>query len=197
MGQRIIGLTGGIATGKTTVSRYLAERHQLPILDADVYSRQAVALGSPILAAIAQRYGPDILLPDGNLDRRQLGAIVFQIPAEKQWLEQQIHPFVRDRFAQAMAQLPPEQTVVHAIPLLFEAKLEGQVSEIWVVTCDPQQQLERVMGRDRLSRDQAQARIDSQMSLTEKVALADVVINNSGTLVELYGRVDKAFSDLG
>ncbi|MEO0490473.1 MAG: dephospho-CoA kinase [Cyanobacteria bacterium J06659_2] len=197
MGQRIIGLTGGIATGKTTVSRYLAERHQLPILDADVYSRQAVALGSPILAAIAQRYGPDILLPDGNLDRRQLGAIVFQIPAEKQWLEQQIHPFVRDRFAQAMAQLPPEQTVVHAIPLLFEAKLEGQVSEIWVVTCDLQQQLERVMGRDRLSRDQAQARIDSQMSLTEKVALADVVINNSGTLVELYGRVDKAFSDLG
>lgn len=196
MGQRIIGLTGGIATGKTTVSRYLADHYQLPILDADVYARQAVAPGSPILTAIAERYGSDILLPNGHLNRRQLGAIVFQSPAEKQWLEAQIHPFVRDRFAQAMAQLPPEQTVVHAIPLLFEAKLAAQVSEVWVVTCEPQQQLERVMERDRLSRNQAQARIDSQMPLAEKVALADVVINNSGTLVELYSQVDQAFSDL-
>lgn len=197
MGQRIIGLTGGIATGKTTVSQYLAEQHGLPILDADGYARQAVEPGSSILAAIAQHYGPDILHADGRLNRQQLGSIVFQTPSEKQWLEQQIHPFVRDRFAQAMAQLPPDQTVVHAIPLLFEAKLESQVSEIWVVTCDPQQQLARVMTRDRLSQEQAQARIESQMPLAQKAALADVVIDNSGTLVGLYDQADQAFLHRG
>lgn len=104
---RIIGLTGGIGSGKTTVSHYLATTYQLPVLDADTYARVTVQLGSPVLKAIAERYGSDILLPDGTLNRQQLGQIVFSSPDERRWLEQQIHPYVRDRLT---AKPPPPQS---------------------------------------------------------------------------------------
>ncbi|NJN22177.1 MAG: dephospho-CoA kinase, partial [Leptolyngbya sp. RL_3_1] len=133
--QRIIGLTGGIATGKSTVSDYLAQHHGLPVLDADIYAREAVASGTDILAAIAQRYGSRVLKPDGTLDRPVLGQIIFTDPTEKTWIEQQIHPFVRQRFAEHMAELADSVVVVQAIPLLFEANLTEQVTEIWVVAC--------------------------------------------------------------
>lgn len=191
MGQRIIGLTGGIATGKSTVADYLASHHQIPVLDADVYARAAVAVGSPILQAISDRYGPQLIHADGTLDRSQLGNIIFQDAAEKRWLEQQIHPYVRQRFAAAMAQLAVP-IVVQAIPLLFEAKLTDQVTEIWVVICTPEQQRQRLMQRNALSRDQADARIASQMPLAEKATLADVVLDNSGTLEHLFAQVEQA-----
>ena len=190
--RRIIGLTGGIATGKTTVSNHLSQVHHLPILDADVYARAAVQPGSPILRAICDRYGPDILLPDGALNRQRLGNIVFQDRDEKRWLEQQIHPYVRDRFDKAMQDVPDDQTVVHAIPLLFEAELTDQVTEIWVVACPETQQLARLMQRDRLSLEQAKARIKSQMPLAEKIARADVVLDNSGEVAVLLTKVDRA-----
>ncbi|MFE4106941.1 dephospho-CoA kinase [Almyronema epifaneia] len=190
--RRIIGLTGGIATGKSTVSRYLAERYQLPILDADLFAREAVEPGSPILQAIAQRYGSLILLPGGQLNRAQLGEIIFNQPAEKAWVEAQIHPYVRDRFTQAMQQFPDDQSVVQAIPLLFEADLTRQVSEIWVVTCSEAIQRQRLISRDRLSPEQAQARIASQMPLAAKVASADVVLHNDGDRQSLYAQVDQA-----
>ena len=95
--SRIIGLTGGIGTGKTTVSHYLATAYQLPVLDADIYARVAVQLGSPVLKAIAERHGLDILLPDCTLNRQKLGQIIFSNPDERRWLEQQIHPYVRER----------------------------------------------------------------------------------------------------
>ena len=190
--RRIIGLTGGIATGKTTVSKHLSTVHQLPVLDADVYARAAVQPGSPILRAIADRYGTDILLPDGALDRQRLGNIVFQDSAERRWLEQQIHPYVRDRFAKAMQDFADDQTVVQAIPLLFEAGLTEQVTEIWMVACSETQQLARLMQRDPLSLEQAKARIASQMPLAEKVARADVVLDNSGEIDALLAKVDRA-----
>jgi dephospho-CoA kinase len=192
MGQRIIGLTGGIATGKTTVSRYLATHHGLTILDADLYAREAVALGSPILAAIAQRYGPDLLHPDGRLNRPALGHIIFHDDAEKAWIEGQIHPFVRQCFATAMAAQPPEATVVQAIPLLFEAGLTGQVSEVWVVTCPEAVQRQRLQSRDGLDDAAAIARIRSQWPLGQKVAQADVVLTNDARLEDLYRQVDQA-----
>ncbi|MGF1457409.1 MAG: dephospho-CoA kinase [Leptolyngbyaceae cyanobacterium] len=191
MGQRIIGLTGGIATGKSTVARYLAEQHQLPVLDADVYARQAVALGSPILAAIAEHFGPDILQADGSLNRAQLGCIVFNNRAEKEWLEQQIHPLVRQRFAEAMATLHETAAVVQVIPLLFEAKLTEQVTEIWVVTCSPATQLQRLIQRNQLSQSEAQQRMRNQWPLEQKAALADVVLDNETTLAHLYAQVDQ------
>ncbi|HEY9738434.1 MAG TPA: dephospho-CoA kinase [Trichocoleus sp.] len=192
MGQRIIGLTGGIATGKSTVSRYLQEHYGIPVLDADDYARDAVAVGSPILAAIAQRYGASVLLPDTQLNRAKLGEIIFNNPLEKTWVEQQIHPFVRQQFAQAMAELTETPIVVHAIPLLFEANLTDQVSEIWVVACMPEQQQQRLIARNQLTAEQAQARIASQMPLAEKIARADVVLDNSASLEALFGQIDRA-----
>ncbi|PZV04999.1 MAG: dephospho-CoA kinase [Leptolyngbya sp.] len=192
MGQRIIGLTGGIATGKSTVSDYLARQHHLPVLDADIYARQAVEPGSAVLGAIADRYGASLLHPDGTLNRGKLGEIVFNQPAEKAWLEQQIHPVVRQHFEEAMAELTDVPVIVQVIPLLFEAGLTDQVSEIWVVTCSLARQQQRLMERNGLTAEQANARIQSQMPLADKVALADVVIDNSADLPALFRRVDEA-----
>jgi dephospho-CoA kinase len=200
--QRRIGLTGGIATGKTTVADYLANR--LPILDADRYAHEAVAPGSPVLARIVDRYGPRLLLPadpaqpDGtpalpHLDRRRLGDLVFANPAERQWLEQQIHPIVAQRFDQALAEIADAPAVVLVIPLLFEAQLTHRVTEIWVVTCSPQEQLDRLMARNHWTRAQAEARIAAQMPLSEKCAMADVVLTNSGDRASLLEQVDRAF----
>lgn len=186
----ILGLTGGIATGKSTAATYLADRHGLPVLDADIYAREAVAVGSAGLAAIATRFGTDILLPDGQLNRRRLGEIIFQDPREKTWLEQKIHPFVRQRFDQVSQTYPPQQPLVYAIPLLFEAQLTGLVSEVWVVACDPAQQLQRLIQRDHLSPNQAQQRIDSQMPLADKCAQADVVLDNRCDRSHLQHQID-------
>lgn len=194
MTQRKIGLTGGIGTGKTTVSNYLANTHKLPILDADIYAREAVEIGSPILNKIAQRYGGEILLPDSTLNRQKLGEIVFHDNEERIWLEQQIHPFVRQRFAEVMNQLPSNSTVVLVIPLLFEAKLTNLVSEIWVIFADEQQQVERLMQRNNLTLEQAKARINSQMPLTEKCQKADIILDNSGSLESLYQQIDDALA---
>ncbi|PSN14905.1 dephospho-CoA kinase [filamentous cyanobacterium CCT1] len=196
MGQRIVGLTGGIATGKSTVSDYLARQHRLPVLDADIYARQAVEPGSRGLAAIAARYGSSLLNEDGTLNRARLGEIVFNQPSEKNWLEQQIHPVVRDRFKAGMAELSTAPTVVQVIPLLFEANLTGQVSEIWVVTCPVDRQRQRLMERNGLTLEQADARIHSQMPLAEKVARADVVIDNSADLPALFRQVDEALQNV-
>lgn len=190
-GRRIIGLTGGIATGKSTVSDYLASRYSLPVLDADVYSRDAVAKGSDILGRICDRYGSKILLSDRTLNRPQLGQIIFHDPNEKKWLEQQIHPFVRAKFSDTTATFPPSQTLIYAIPLLFEANLTHLVSEIWVVTCSLAQQKKRLMDRNHLSEQAAQARIESQMSLAEKCKQADSILDNSGDKEALFIQVDR------
>lgn len=194
MTQRKIGLTGGIGTGKTTVSNYLAKTYKLPILDADIYARQAVEINSPILNKIAQRYGTEILLPDGSLNRPKLGEIVFHNDEERIWLEQQIHPFVRQRFAEEMNQLPSNSTIILVIPLLFEAKLTNLVTEIWVVFVDEQQQIARLMQRNNLTLEQAKARIKSQMALIEKCQKADVILDNSDSLESLYKQIDAALS---
>jgi dephospho-CoA kinase len=190
--QRIIGLTGGIATGKTTVSNYLASTYHLPVLDADLYAREAVAQGSPILDKIAQRYGSDILLPDRTLNRQQLGNIIFNNPEQRLWVDQQIHPYVRQRFLKAMVdwQLPP--AIVLVVPLLFEANMTDLVTEIWVVYCPPAQQMERLTRRNNLTPEQARSRISSQMPVEEKCARAAVVLDNSSGVENLLEQVDLA-----
>lgn len=188
---RLIGLTGGIATGKTTVTNYLSDRYHIPILDADIYAREAVKPNSPILREIFDRYGKDLQLPDGILDRQQLGEIIFNNLEEKQWLESKIHPYVRDRFQSALKQIEA-RTIVLAIPLLFEANLTHLATEIWVVYCSPQEQIRRLMERNRLTQAQAIARIESQLSIDRKVALADVVLDNSSSLEQLFLQCDRA-----
>ena len=186
--ERIIGLTGGIATGKSTIANYLAQTYHLPILDADIYAREAVQPPSPILAQIHQRYGDGILQTDGTLDRPQLGRIVFEHPEERQWLEEQIHPYVRQRFLDAIADYRQRREagnspkpIVLAIPLLFEARMTDLVSEIWVVSCSLNQQKERLMKRDRLTLERANARIESQMPTLDKCDRANLVLDNSST----------------
>jgi dephospho-CoA kinase len=191
--MRLIGITGGIGTGKSTVTNYLQTRYHLPIWDADIYARSAVAIGSPILAAISQRYPADILQPDGTLDRRRLGAIIFNDINERQWLEAQIHPYVQNCFEIAISQLAPDDIAVLAIPLLFEANMTDLVTEIWVVSCDLTTQLNRVMARDLIDRSAAEIRIDSQMSLADKIALADVNLDNSTNIRDLEHQIDLQF----
>ena len=196
--MRVIGLTGGIATGKTTVSNYLADRYHFPVLDADVYAREAVQPGSPILDAIVERYGPHILLSDGNLNRAELGNIVFNNLADRQWLEQLIHPYVRQCLVAGIQSCISRcssvsndtVTVILAVPLLFEAKMADLCTEIWVVYCSPAVQLERLMQRDNLSFDRANARINTQLPLAQKCQQADVVLDNSSTLDSLLRQVD-------
>ncbi|NEO98962.1 MAG: dephospho-CoA kinase [Symploca sp. SIO2E9] len=189
--KRLIGLTGSIGTGKTTVSNYLKHIYQLPVLDADIYAREAVQVGSPILSKIFDRYGSSLELPDGTLNRKRLGEIIFQDQSQRQWLEQQIHPYVRDRF-QSQLEIIIDPTIVLVIPLLFEANLTNLVTEIWVVSCLPQQQLRRLIERDNLTLKQASVRINSQFPLQEKVARADIVLDNSSTLEGLLKQVDLA-----
>ena len=183
--KQIIGLTGGIATGKSTVSRYLEEKYKLPIYDADIIARQAVDKGSPILRKISDRYGQDILNQNGELNRSQLGEIIFNQPTEKQWLEQQIHPFVKNYFIEQIQQTN-EPFIVLVIPLLFEAKMTNLVTEIWVVTCSLETEIDRLITRNKLTLTEAKTRINNQIPLAQKVAQADFVLDNEESLQDLY-----------
>jgi dephospho-CoA kinase len=193
--RRLIGLTGEIATGKSTVSNYLAHHYKLPVLDADIYAKKAVAnnSNSSILGEIFKRYGKQIKLPDGTLNRQALGEIIFNNKTEKTWLENKIHPFVYQCFVNNLNSVN-SPTVVLSIPLLFEAKMTDLVTEIWVVTCSLEKQIQRLKSRNHLSENQAIARINSQLPLKEKIALADVVLNNNKDLKNLFFQVDRAIN---
>lgn len=194
--KHLIGLTGGIGTGKTTVSNYLADTYGLPILDADIYAREAVQPGSLVLDKIFKRYGSSVQLADGTLNRKRLGEIVFNDQNQRQWLEQQIHPYVRDRFQSQLATLT-NPIVVLVVPLLFETGMTDLVNQIWVVSCSREQQLRRIMERDTLSQEQALSRLNSQLPIQEKVARADVVLDNSSTRDNLLKQVNLALKGLG
>ncbi len=198
--QRRIGLTGGIATGKSSVARLLADRHGLPVLDADHFAREALAPGSPGARAVLERYGERVRLgaegpqageklsgspsPSSDagvaIDRAALGRIVFADAGERRWLEALVHPIVRQRFSAELERLAAAPVVVLMIPLLLEAGLEELCSEVWLVDCDEAQQLGRLIGRDQLSAAEAQARIAAQWPLERKRPLVDRLIDNRG-----------------
>jgi len=193
--QRRIGLTGGIASGKSSVGALLAAQG-LPVLDADVYAREALAPGSAGARAVLARYGNgvrDAGMADA-IDRTALGRIVFRDAAERRWLEGLVHPLVRERFARELRRLAAEPTVVLMIPLLFETGLEALCSEVWLVDCDAAQQLQRLMRRDRLSEHDAHGRIAAQWPLERKRSLADQVICNRGGPQALAVQVEALLS---
>jgi dephospho-CoA kinase len=200
--QRRIGLTGGIASGKSTVGRLLADRHGLPVLDADLYAREALAPGSVASRAVLERYGPTVgarhgaadhdPLQDGTIDRAALGRIVFADGAERTWLEELVHPLVRRRFAAELERLAAAPVVVLMVPLLFEAGLEGLCSEVWLVDCEPQQQLQRLLARDDLSPAEALARLNAQWPLARKRPLAEVLIDNRASAEGLAPQLARA-----
>jgi dephospho-CoA kinase len=192
--QRRIGLTGGIATGKSSAARLLEQRHGLPVLDADLYARQALEPGQPATEAVLARFGTGVVSNSGVVDRRALGAIVFNNQDERRWLEQLVHPIVRQRFDQELVRLDTNPAVVLMIPLLFESGLEALCSETWLVDCDESQQLQRLMARDQLNEAEAQARMNAQWPLARKRPLADVLISNRGDAAALNAQLEDALS---
>ncbi len=192
--QRRIGLTGGIASGKSSVGRLLAARG-LPVLDADVFARQALAPGSPGAETVLAHYGEQVRAAGnaaGALDRAALGRIVFADAAERRWLDNLVHPLVRARFAAELERLTAAPVVVLMIPLLFEASLDALCSEIWLVDCDEDQQLQRLMARDGFNEADARARIAAQWPQARKRGLADVLLDNRGGPEQLEQQVAQA-----
>ena len=188
--QRRIGLTGGIASGKSSVAALL-EKRGCPVLDADLYAREALAPGTSASKAVVARYGERVQ-NDGTsgVDRAGLASIVFNDPNERSWLELLVHPIVQQRFDEALQSLPEAPIVILMIPLLFEAGLEGWCSEIWVVHCTALQQKERLMARNHCTEAEAMQRIEAQWPIDDKVHRADHVINNSGLIDDLQDQLD-------
>ena len=189
-----VGLTGGIACGKSTVSRML-EARGAAIVDADRIAREVVLPGQPALRDIRETFGEDVIAADGALDRKRLGAIVFADEAARKKLEGILHPRIRAEMARQMAEWnakEPERLVVVDIPLLYESGLDKLFSfeEIVVVYVPRSVQLERLIARDGLPLEDAERRLDAQMPIERKRELADVVIDNSGTLAETERQVD-------
>ncbi len=194
-----IGLTGGIATGKSTVSRLLAERGAT-IIDADVIAREIMEPGHPVLAAVSERFGPGVLHPDGTLNRKKLGEIVFSHPEERKALEALTHPAIRAEMNRRMEELEaadPHRLVVADIPLLYESGLDPLYDQIMVVYVPREVQLTRLMLRDGLSKEAAEQRISAQMDIEIKKERADILIDNSGGLEETKRQIDDFWRDQG
>lgn len=186
----VIGITGGIATGKTTVTDYLAQKYQFPVIDADVLAREAVAINTHIYNLIIRRYGEQISLNNGDLDRQKLAEIIFNNQQEKVWLESLIHPFVCDKITEKISNIS-NSVIILSVPLLFEANMTDLTSIIWVVYCDLSQQLMRLQTRNNLDRRGALMRINSQMSLSEKIKKANFILDNNGNKEQLYQQIDR------
>lgn len=194
-----IGLTGGIATGKSTVSRLLAERGAA-IIDADVIAREIMEPGHPVLAAVSERFGPGVLHPDGTLNRKKLGEIVFSHPEERKALEALTHPAIRAEMKRRMEELEaadPHRLVVADIPLLYESGLDPLYERIMVVYVPREVQLTRLMLRDGLSKEAAEQWINAQMDIEIKKERADILIDNSGGLEETKRQIDDFWRDQG
>ncbi|MCY8937606.1 dephospho-CoA kinase [Peribacillus frigoritolerans] len=195
MGQ-IIGITGGIASGKSTVSLYLQELG-FTIVDADLASRAVVEPGEEAYHQVVKAFGEDILLTDGNIDRVKLGSIIFNDQEKRLLLNGIVHPAVRNwmRLKTEAALSSGEETVFMDIPLLFESKLTFMVDKTLLIYVDEQVQLKRLMNRNGLSEAEALARINSQMPLADKKDLADAVIDNNGDINETKRQVKAILSE--
>lgn len=187
-----IGLTGGIACGKSTVSGMLVQRGAM-LVDADRIAREVVEPGMPALSQIVERWGPELLLPDGSLHRKKLGEIVFGNPQALQQLQEITHPPIRATIRERMAEYErnnPDKLVVVDIPLLYESGLQSMFEAVMVVYVPRTVQLDRLMLRDGLSREQAEQRLQAQMDIERKKELADIVIDNQGTMEQTEGQVE-------
>ncbi|WP_339219296.1 dephospho-CoA kinase [Paenibacillus sp. FSL W7-1279] len=194
-----IGLTGGIATGKSTVSSMLAMKGAL-LVDADLIAREVMLPGHPVLGKVTEHFGQAILFEDGTLNRKKLGEVIFHHPEQRTVLNEITHPAIRQEIrerTEAYERQYPDRLVVADIPLLLEAKeYYSYLDQIAVVYVPRELQLERLMVRDDLNREAAEARLNSQMDIEEKKRLADILIDNSGTLAETQQQVDNLWGRL-
>ncbi|GAA2070278.1 dephospho-CoA kinase [Aeromicrobium halocynthiae] len=190
-----VGLTGGIGSGKSTVSARLRE-HGAVVIDYDVLAREAVEVGSPALARIRERFGDDVIADDGSLDRPALGALVFSDDAARRDLEAITHPAIRDLARAREEQAIGADVVLHDHPLLVEMGMAQGCDVVVVVDVPPEVQVERLV-RDRgMSEDEARARLAAQADRDDRRAAADVVLDNSGSVADLESAVDRLWSDL-
>ena len=196
--MKVIGLTGGIGSGKSTASEYLARKGCL-IVDADAISRGLTANGSPYLATIRKTFGDEYFFDDGGLNRQKLGRLVFENPEKKAELERiitdEVIRIVLEKFENLRAEGFDGIAVLDA-PLFFECNMQRYTDEAWLVAAEPDIVIERVKSRDGLSEEDIRSRIASQMSLAEKKALASRVIDNSTDLPHLYAQLDEALDKI-
>lgn len=186
----VLGVTGSIATGKSTVVNVF-KNHQIPIVDGDVVAREVVEPGTEGLAAVVEKFGEDILLATGGLDRKKLGDLVFSQPDERLKLNQIIKPFIRKEILRQIEELKKKYPLVIAdIPLLYEAHYEKELDAVAVVYVTPEIQLERLMQRNNYTKAEALNRINSQWSIDEKKQKADIVFDNRGTIEETKLQVE-------
>lgn len=190
-----VGLTGGVASGKSTVSGMLAAMGAV-VIDADLLAREVVARGTPGLAAVVDAFGPEVLTPEGDLDRPKMGAIVFNDPEKRRLLESIVHPLVFERYAEMEASAPADSIVVHDIPLLVESGRAEEFDAVIVVDVPHEAQVERML-RDRgWTEEDALSRIAAQATREQRRAVATYLIDNSGTLEDLRAAVREVFEDL-
>lgn len=190
-----VGLTGGIASGKSTVSAILAELGAV-VIDADALAREVVARGTPGLDAVVAEFGPGILTPEGDLDRPAMGARVFADPQARQRLESIIHPLVHARASQLEAEAPIDAVVVHDIPLLAEGDRAGSFDAVVVVDAPADLQLSRMVADRGWTAADAESRIAAQASREDRLAIATYVIDNTGTPAELREQVERVYATL-
>lgn len=190
-----VGLTGGVASGKSTVAALLAELGAV-VIDADVLAREVVARGTPGLARVVEVFGPGVLTPEGDLDRPKMGSLVFGDEAKRRELERIVHPLVFERYAEVEAAAPADAIVVHDIPLLVEAGRADDFDAVIVVDVPTEVQVERML-RDRgWTREDAEGRIAAQATREQRRAVATHLIDNTGTREDLRQRVTEVFEEL-
>lgn len=190
-----VGLTGGIAAGKSEVSRRLADLGAV-VIDADAVAREVVAPGTPGLAQVVAAFGDGVLGPDGALDRPGLGALVFADPGLLAKLNAIVHPLVSERMLQIEQAVPPDAVVVHDVPLLAENDLAARYDVVVVVDVPPEVQLDRLTRLRGMPADQARARLAAQASRAQRLAVAGLVVDNSGPLAGLDAQVDALWAEL-
>ncbi len=183
----VLGVTGGIGSGKTTVTDLFAEQG-IVVVDADVIARTVMEPGTPALNAVGERYGPQALSADGSLNRRWLRERVFADPAEKTWLNQLTHPLIRQQLLDQLEQARSPYVILSA-PLLIENQLTALCDRVLVVDVSPAVQRERTIARDQVSGDQVDAIMQAQVSRQQRLAAADDIIHNDGSLAELAPQV--------
>ena len=190
-----VGLTGGVASGKSTVAGMLAELGAV-VIDADVLAREVVARGTPGLAAVVEEFGPELLGPDGELDRAAMGRLVFSDPAARRRLEAIIHPLVFERIVELEEQAPAGAVVVHDIPLLAEGGRAGDFAAVLVVDAPHEVQVSRMTNDRGWTVEEAESRIGAQASREDRLAIASHVIENTGTHEDLRRRVAEVFAEV-
>ncbi|ALN16304.1 dephospho-CoA kinase [Acidipropionibacterium acidipropionici] len=193
--RRRVALTGGIASGKSTVGRLLAG-HGALLIDYDLLSHDVVERGTEGLQQVARAFGSEVLSDDGGLDRAALAGLVFADPAGRERLEGIIHPLVLAEADRRESAAPGTQIVVHDVPLLIEADLVGDFDVVLVTDIDPEEQVRRAVARDGMSESQARARLAAQATREQRLAVADIVIDTSGPLSVLDGIVDEVWERL-